>query len=689
MNKLYAVLFAITASLTVSTVAHANTDKLAGTTQNNLYGQTRIVGGEPALEGAWPWMSALVFTFSEVDTDLTVDGSRYLTSAFTGSPAGSATGSLIDCGLGDAPCLDVQDKICLIERGEINFSDKALNCEAGGGVGVVIYNNESGQIAGTLGDNFNGTIAVVGISQQDGQSLLAVLPKTASLRVSSALNTLQDSTCGATFLGGKWVLTAAHCLDSSNAMRLKVNVGEYDLADGAQNAIGIANIYIHGDFDDETINNDIALIELLNDVNAPAVQIASTQLTTQLAIEHSMATVIGWGGRVGYAPGEGPTSDFSDTLHQVDLNLSTNEECRDILAGSLHTSAQNTGVTDVMICASAPVSGKGSCQGDSGGPLLVDTNTGPQQVGIVSWGFGCADAAYPGVFTRVSEFSNWINAISKGIAISQKQDFGIVPAGVSQTANLTLSNHSDKIANLTFNIEGNSVFRVTGDNCNELSPGQSCELSVAYQPSSAGEFNAYLMVSADDPEIATSRAKLTGIALGSANGLEGVAGPSNAAVRWYSGGAKVWSSHSVSGVQSGQITGLQDSILMAVIQGKGELTFEWSVSSEENLDDPNDPFDALYLLINGEQIDFISGEKEGVYSAQNYALGNGQNIVSWVYSKDANSEEGEDAGFVRSVSFEPEVTFLPVPIKPRRSSGGSMGWLSLMMFGLLFCRRKE
>jgi hypothetical protein len=341
-----------------------------------------------------------------------------------------------------------------------------------------------------------------------------------------------------------------------------------------------------------------------------------------------------------------------------------------------------------MLCAGLPQGGKGSCQGDSGGPLLIDSNTGPQQLGIVSWGFGCASPGYPGVFTRVSEFANWIEAISNGIAIEQLQDFGSVPVGVAQEATLTVRNHSDTQVSLTFAIEGDIAFKLTSDNCAQLPPQQSCEVKVQYNPLFPGQDSAYVTVIADDPNIATSRAKLRAIALGTANELDGVAGPDNAFLSWFSGGDKTWSSHGVLGVQSGIIGDFQESILMAVTKGKGDITFEWSVSSEENIDEPSEPFDALYLFINGQQITFISGEKEGVYQTEIHALGAGQNIVTWVYSKDGDTIAGEDAGFVRNVVFTPEVTFLPVPIISGGSSGGSLGWLSLMLFGLVFIRRK-
>ena len=61
-------------------------------------------------------------------------------------------------------------------------------------------------------------------------------------------------------------------------------------------------------------------------------------------------------------------------------------------------------IADSMICAGE--AGKDSCQGDSGGPMTCDGFL----CGIVSWGYGCADANYPGVYTEVSYFVDWINS---------------------------------------------------------------------------------------------------------------------------------------------------------------------------------------------------------------------------------------------------------------------------------------
>ncbi|MFQ3235032.1 MAG: hypothetical protein ACI9C4_000586, partial [Paraglaciecola sp.] len=263
------------------------------------------------------------------------------------------------------------------------------------------------------------------------------------------------------------------------------------------------------------------------------------------------------------------------------------------------------------------------------------------------------------------------------------------PVGVTQEGTLAVFNHSDTEVNLTFAIDGDKVFSLAENNCAQLASQQGCQVKVQYKPVFSGTHHAYLAVTADDINVATSRTNLSAVALGTANELDGVAGPSNAPLSWFSGGDKAWVTDPVSGVKSGAIGNLQDSILMAVTQGKGELNFEWSVSSEENSDDPSDPFDALYLFINGEKIDFISGEQDGLYSSEAYSLGDGQNIITWVYSKDANTAAGEDTGFVKNVVFKPVVTALPVPIEPSGSGGGGgLGWLSLILLGLVVNRRK-
>ena len=668
---------------------------------NDQIAETRIVGGEEATQDNWPWMTAYVITFNELATSLSVNNVTYETRSFTSGVGGQASSEIMTCGIGDAVCTDATNKVCLIERGEVNFSEKADNCEAGGGIGAIIYNNEEmGNISGTLGDEYSGSIPVVAVTQEDGLALLDQVGSIATLSVSETTELQQDASCGATFLGNKWVLTAAHCVDSANASLFKMNVGEYDLSDGVQNATDIANIYIHPLYDNDTFDNDIAIVELVSaPLNAPpAVQIASAALTEQYAIENNLATVAGWGGRQGYKPGEGPTSDFPDILHQVDLQLSTNAQCREALGESFGLPADNVNVTDVMICADVSEGGRGSCQGDSGGPLVINTSSGLQQVGIVSWGFGCAEAGYPGVYTRVSEFKGWISALTEGIAVSQRQDFGFGLEGVEQTSELTVTNNSETNVGLSFEFsdDSDSDFSLDTSNCTTLDAGSSCQIIVSYLPGTANKVSAELVITSDNDQVQTSNTFITATTLSTAFNLSTAAGTATDAVTLFSGGsngASGWEANAVEGIESGTNDDLQDSIVVARIEGEGVLTFDWSVSSEENTDlditDPDfEPYDALYLYVNGELIESISGEVE--FTQMSIDLAEGINIINWTYNKDPAVSEGDDKGLVRNLVFTvpvvvtPTPVFLPTPVLSDSSGGGSLGWIILCLFGLVF-----
>jgi secreted trypsin-like serine protease len=66
------------------------------------------------------------------------------------------------------------------------------------------------------------------------------------------------------------------------------------------------------------------------------------------------------------------------------------------------------------ICAGYTAGGVDTCQGDSGGPMFRrDASNAWIQVGIVSWGDGCARRNKPGVYTQVSYFAS---AIATGAA---------------------------------------------------------------------------------------------------------------------------------------------------------------------------------------------------------------------------------------------------------------------------------
>ena len=350
-----------------------------------------------------------------------------------------------------------------------------------------------------------------------------------------------------------------------------------------------------------------------------------------------------------------------------------------------------------MICATQPTTGKGSCQGDSGGPLIIQTGTGPQQVGIVSWGIGCAEQGYPGVFTRVAEFGTWLDTLKTGIAIRQKQDFGILPVGVSQSSSLQVVNNSTSVVDLTFNIAGSNAFSLGNNTCSNLAAGARCEVVVNTNSNQVGELSATVAISANNNAVPTSSALLTSMVIASANNLDGVAGTNNTSVNWYAGGNKPWVLNpSGTGVQSGDIGNNQESILTAAIKGKGQLTFQWSVSSEENEEDPNDPYDALYVYVNNELQEFISG-KVAFKSFDTITLTTDNSVITWIYRKDSGDpspNEVDDKAYVRNVVFTPDQEAPPptptpsTPAATNNSGGGSLSWLAIFSM-LVFIRQRK
>eukprot|EP00951_Prasinocladus_malaysianus_P004005 scaffold28405_cov40-Prasinocladus_malaysianus.AAC.1 len=128
------------------------------------------------------------------------------------------------------------------------------------------------------------------------------------------------------------------------------------------------------------------------------------RLDSASAYDGTDLPIDGPGGQILHVMGWGTTSSGGSSaprLMEVDVAYHSNPDCNDAYgAGS---------ITDSMMCAASP--GQDSCQGDSGGPLIVkrDEAVYDVQVGVVSWGYGCADPRYPGVYARISDVRSWLD----------------------------------------------------------------------------------------------------------------------------------------------------------------------------------------------------------------------------------------------------------------------------------------
>ena len=113
--------------------------------------------------------------------------------------------------------------------------------------------------------------------------------------------------------------------------------------------------------------------------------------------------ISGFGSTVNSATGKETADDR--VLNQQTIPIISNSKCNKIFG--------NTVVSDnTQMCAGYPDGGIDTCQGDSGGPLSCKHNGRWVVDGIVSWGYGCAEANSPGIYTRVSDpkILDWINS---------------------------------------------------------------------------------------------------------------------------------------------------------------------------------------------------------------------------------------------------------------------------------------
>ena len=215
--------------------------------------------------------------------------------------------------------------------------------------------------------------------------------------VASHLPAERGQFCGGSLIEPDVVLTAAHCVAGAAPGDLDAVVGRYRLAERDGERIDAALIASSPDYDPRTSSSDVALVRLAEPAGEPTVALA-TPAQEPLFAPGEPARVLGWGTLRSGGP------EAADVLYETDVSIDSNAACQDAYAQG---SGGEVLIDDTMICASAP--GRDACQGDSGGPLVVDEAAGWRQVGIVSFGIGCADPAFPGVYARVPALLGFID----------------------------------------------------------------------------------------------------------------------------------------------------------------------------------------------------------------------------------------------------------------------------------------
>ena len=196
--------------------------------------------------------------------------------------------------------------------------------------------------------------------------------------------------CGASLIHEDIVLSAAHCMAITEN---QVIVGGYqnEVVEGGSVARTIVKRVAHPNYDDSSFSYDFVVLKL----DAPVAN-KPVMLNRDAANPTTGEDLIVVG--LGTLAEDGNAPIF---LQDVTVQAVAHATCNSQYAGGIDKVS--------MFCAGVVGGGKDSCQGDSGGPIVEIVNGEHTQLGVVSWGEGCAQAGVSGVYARVSTAATWID----------------------------------------------------------------------------------------------------------------------------------------------------------------------------------------------------------------------------------------------------------------------------------------
>ncbi|ABC74900.1 trypsin-like protein [Neodiprion abietis nucleopolyhedrovirus] len=202
--------------------------------------------------------------------------------------------------------------------------------------------------------------------------------------------------CGASIISDSWIVTAAHCITYPVTLYRIRSGSTLSISGGVVTQVESA--YVHHAYYTNNYGipvNDIALLKLTNSlilgITSAAVPLYNKN---EIIPDESTAIITGWGTLT--ENGNTPV-----VLYSVNIPVIPTSTCAQIFRSW-------GGLPENQICAASPGGGKDACQGDSGGPMVVNDRL----AGIVSWGNGCGRNGWPGVYTEVAAYREWITSLT-------------------------------------------------------------------------------------------------------------------------------------------------------------------------------------------------------------------------------------------------------------------------------------